>query len=1239
MAVVAAVVIMVNRVGGSQVFFDVVGRFQAERLIQDAKAKMAVLDSLMLDTISGIADSFGEIGSEIDALIEATVPLAKELGFARVEFQKFMEQAEGLEEIEAQIIDLGHAYGFSGREALAAGSKMAQLSAILGGGEATVAATEMGIAFGMISGMETRDAMTRLINLQQQTQFMYGELNAAQFENLSTRDKANQITANTVEVMNQLNTIENRSAATMSQLTFVMNQFAAQADLAGDSIAEMAAMSAVLIEAGEEQGKAGRALRMVYARIGADTNGAATALHTLGIETKNSDGSLRSLTDIMGELSVVSQHMTEDQKMSIAQLMAGNNHYVRLLKLMNNHERATELTQMSLEDQATAQDEVNRVMESASMQYKIATSELETMRAELGEALLPAMTRATNKQKDFTAAFKDLATAPVYGDLVTGIVGLRAGLGDTVGAMFRMGVNAMALNVALRTSSILIKSIYKDEQAIVYAQAYGMDRTREKYATQATLNVLKKEEAMLTATYNSLELSNAGVIQNKVLAEQSLLMAKEAVMNKQKQILTHEQFVLQTANQATQNVKNRVAALEAENITLAKISSIDKIRVNVASVKVRQNLVENQQKQAALQLELDLMRAEQNAIFTLAQARAQELPSLQSKLLILEGVKGATEAEIHLAQKQLGLTQNTQSLSAQTNNTRRAIRVIEKDVTAQKIIQLNTIKQEVAMGTRQLTQLQSHSEGSKLFNMVLHQQKVHKSDLVRLNEILSQAELKLINAKKQALPIEQHLAATENIRKETQKQLSGALVRTTISEHQLADAMQKTGLSSAVANAQQDAMYKNMLRNRQISMGMTGALGAMSMAYGLFGDSQESARKSMILMNIAMAPMMFSMVRDTFIKDANAAAGARVAAANIAVGETSRFAATGMGKFMIASGIGLAVFVLVEALDALFFANEKINDSFTQSVDIFNKLSPEELRDTFEEMSDVTYEEITNSVEDLSEQIDLNKRIMEDATEVEKALIQDKIDLLEEERDKLLQIGAIKRGQALTDKFTADRENIEAIVALQDLYERFDEGGLGGDSLIGSDVVDKINELQRLGLLEEGVFSGDQAALLAGGAGANLSLGLVDSPVKLFKDLLGDDYAEVMELLMRPGIDSYEDLIAFVESQGTLDEIMAPEESMNNITAVGDEIDEITQKLYEFDNAREELFYGFAAGNVTGDMIKQVTQKGVDTLIANTEVIMNNRFMGMTTEQAAAQIIAQIEGQLGVRGINLSTQQ
>lgn len=78
--------------------------------------------------------------------------------------------------------------------------------------------------------------------------------------------------------MDQLNTIENRSASTMEQVTFVMNQFASQAHLTNESIAMMAAQSAVLIETGEEQGKAGRALKQIYARLGGDINNARALL-------------------------------------------------------------------------------------------------------------------------------------------------------------------------------------------------------------------------------------------------------------------------------------------------------------------------------------------------------------------------------------------------------------------------------------------------------------------------------------------------------------------------------------------------------------------------------------------------------------------------------------------------------------------------------------------------------------------------------------------------------------------------------------------------------------------------------------------------------------------------------------------------------------------------------------------------------------------------------------------------
>ena len=78
-----------------------------------------------------------------------------------------------------------------------------------------------------------------------------------------------------------------------------------------------------------------------------------------------------------------------------------------------------------------------------------------------------------------------------------------------------------------------------------------------------------------------------------------------------------------------------------------------------------------------------------------------------------------------------------------------------------------------------------------------------------------------------------------------------------------------------------------------------------------------------------------------------------------------------------------------------------------------------------------------------------------------------------------------------------------------------------------------------------------------------------------------------------------------------------------------------TTSLQEFAGAREELFFGFKAGNVTGDMIKQVQQGGIETFIANTEVIMTNNFNGMTTEEVAEQILDEIERGGRARGMTI----
>ena len=82
-------------------------------------------------------------------------------------------------------------------------------------------------------------------------------------------------------------------------------------------------------------------------------------------------------------------------------------------------------------------------------------------------------------------------------------------------------------------------------------------------------------------------------------------------------------------------------------------------------------------------------------------------------------------------------------------------------------------------------------------------------------------------------------------------------------------------------------------------------------------------------------------------------------------------------------------------------------------------------------------------------------------------------------------------------------------------------------------------------------------------------------------------------------------------------------------------IEAAKQAAFEFSNAREEMFFGLSKGNLTGDMVKQVVNKGVETLINTTEVIMTNNFTGMTTTQAANEITKEVLRQLQSRGLNV----
>ena len=537
--IACAVAMVVLRAGASRVFFDIVGTFQATKLIQDTKAAATVFEALYMDAIMGIQEAAQEIATPFNELMDAVIPVTREIEEARIEMEKFLDvTGEAARAVQDDISRIGIEYGFAADEAFMASARMAQLSGVLGQGTVS-AGTRLGMEFGLISGMETEAAMQRMINLQQQTKFMTQNLE----DNMSAEERAMRIRQDSIRVLDQLNTVENRSAATMQQITFVMNQFASQAHLTNESIAAMAAMSATLIEAGEEQGKGGRALRMIYARLGANTNGAADAITALGISLKDAEGNMRPFSQILVELAEKYETMNGAEQQALAQSVAGNRHYTRLIKLLENVDRVRELEFEAILAQFPAMDEIERRRDTELFQLNEAEARLKTYSGVLGESLLPALTKVTNQQALYTRDLAALSQSGIFGPIIGGIMGTAQAFQKFVGPVFNMLISLKNVQISMQTYQAITRALNNEQLAGAQAQAnvngVMIEATPIANAYTAALNELKNAREMEAfENYESHILSEQEIadmeaeeqaIRDRIVANNDLIISLQGV--------------------------------------------------------------------------------------------------------------------------------------------------------------------------------------------------------------------------------------------------------------------------------------------------------------------------------------------------------------------------------------------------------------------------------------------------------------------------------------------------------------------------------------------------------------------------------------------------------------------------------------------------------------------------------------------------------------------------------------
>lgn len=216
-----------------------------------------------------------------------------------------------------------------------------------------------------IAGLETAEATDRMTNALRGFNMELNQTNAQ----------------NVADVYSQLAAI---SASDVDELSVAMTKTASIASNAGASFENTAAFIAQIVETTRESAEtAGTALKTIIARftelkkdpaeIGevdgevVDANKIETALRSVGVALRDTDGQFRDFDDVILELSSKWDSLDTNTQRYIATIAAGSRQQSRFIALMSNNARLTQLTV-----------EANNAAGASQKQYEKTADSLET---------------------------------------------------------------------------------------------------------------------------------------------------------------------------------------------------------------------------------------------------------------------------------------------------------------------------------------------------------------------------------------------------------------------------------------------------------------------------------------------------------------------------------------------------------------------------------------------------------------------------------------------------------------------------------------------------------------------------------------------------------------------------------------------------------------------------------------------------------------------------------------------
>jgi TP901 family phage tail tape measure protein len=195
-------------------------------------------------------------------------------------------------------------------------------------------------------------------------------VSAAKVARVSVGDSVNYLTTalngfrleadQAMAVSDKFAAIAAASATDYDELAIALSKVASQANLAGMSIDYTTALLTKGLETTREAPETmGTALKTIIARMrelgdygetledGTDINNVESQLSYVGIALRDQQGELRSTEDVLDELGKKWDTLNKNQQAAIAKALAGTRQQSRLIAMMEDYERVTELQEIS----------------------------------------------------------------------------------------------------------------------------------------------------------------------------------------------------------------------------------------------------------------------------------------------------------------------------------------------------------------------------------------------------------------------------------------------------------------------------------------------------------------------------------------------------------------------------------------------------------------------------------------------------------------------------------------------------------------------------------------------------------------------------------------------------------------------------------------------------------------------------------------------------------------------------